>query len=459
MTHNIGEFLFGRAPENSLPERVNQAIKRQQGDSEQLIGWVQLLVVTIFGTLYAIAPKTAMNAGFHPVPWALGLYFLFTFTRLVLSYRIHLPAPVLTLSVIADISLLMVLIWSFHIQYMQPASFYLKAPTMMYVFIFISLRALRFDPRYILLAGATAATGWLVLVFYVLWSEGGHSMITRNYVTYLTSNSILIGAEIDKIISIVMVSGVLAIAVLRAQRSFKRAVSDEIAARDLSRFVSREVAERITHADQQIRPGDGEAVNATVMFTDIEGFSTISETLSPTELAQMLNDYFTATSAVIEKFGGVITQFQGDAMLITFNAVKPDPHHAKNAIRTALEIQHLCETTTFCHGARLKTRCGINSGEIVVGAIGSENRLTFTVHGDTVNIAARLEPLNKQFGTYILVSDTTLAHGTEGQTDARWTQRGDVTVRGRSQPTAIFSTDYRNHRDIFSPQIAEGNIA
>ncbi|PKR55086.1 adenylate/guanylate cyclase domain-containing protein [Thalassospira marina] len=445
MKNNIAEFLFGRAPESSLPERVNNAIRDQQRESEQLIGWVQLLLVTIFGTLYAVSPKTAMSDGFHPVPWALSLYFLVTFARLALSYRIHLPSWVLTLSVIADISLLMVLIWSFHIQYMQPASFYLKAPTMMYVYIFISLRALRFDPRYILLAGASAALGWLVLVFYVLWSEGGHSMITRDYVTYLTSNSILIGAEIDKIISIAMVSGVLAIAVLRAQRSFKRAVSEEIAVRDLSRFVSREVADRITHADQQIRPGDGEAVNATIMFTDIEGFSTISENLRPAELAHMLNEYFAATSAVIEKFGGVITQFQGDAMLITFNALKPDANHAESAVKTAIEIQRLCETFTFCHGGKLKTRCGINTGDIIVGAIGSENRLTFTVHGDTVNIAARLEPLNKQYGTYILASEVTVASCQELSDNGNWTRRGEVTVRGRTQPTPIFSTDYQTY--------------
>ncbi|WP_114089755.1 adenylate/guanylate cyclase domain-containing protein [Thalassospira profundimaris] len=442
MKNNISEFLFGRTPENSLPERVNTAITAQQSKSEQLIGWVQLILVTIFATLYALAPKTAMSDGFHPVPWALGLYFIITFTRLVLSYRINLPAWVLTLSVIADISLLMVLIWSFHIQYMQPASFYLKAPTMMYVFIFISLRALRFDPRYILLAGASAAFGWLALVFYVLWSEGGHSMITRDYVTYLTSNSILIGAEIDKIISIVMVSGVLAIAVLRAQRSFRRAVSEEIAVRDLSRFVSREVADRITHADQQIRPGDGEAVHATIMFTDIEGFSTISEKLRPAELARMLNEYFAATSAIIEKFGGVITQFQGDAMLITFNALKPDANHAESAVKTALEIQKLCETRNFCHGSKLKTRCGINTGDIIVGAIGSENRLTFTVHGDTVNIAARLEPLNKQYGTYILASEATVTHCKDHSFAAIWTRQGDVTVRGRTRPTPIFSTSH-----------------
>lgn len=439
MKSTLCAFLFGKEANAHLPERVQEAIADQQHDSEKLISWVQLLLVTIFASLYALSPTTSMSEDIRPVPWALGLYFLFTFIRLVFSYRSGLNHLFLTLSVIADMGLLMVLIWSFHIQYMQPASFYLKAPTMMYVFIFISLRSLRFDPRYILIAGGAAATGWLILAGYVIWSEGGFSMITRDYVTYMTSNAILIGAEIDKIIAIVMVSAVLAVAVLRAKRSFIRAVTDEIAAKDLSRFVSPEIADRITHSEQQIRPGDGEAVNATVMFTDVEGFSTISERLSPKELATMLNEYFAEMSAVIDRFGGVITQFEGDAMLITFNAVTPDPDHALNAVRTALAIQEIGATRVYCHGAHLKTRCGINTGDIVIGAIGSENRLTFTVHGDNVNIAARLEQLNKEYGSYILATeDTVRACGSDPSLPS-WTERGEVTVRGRETPTRLWS--------------------
>jgi adenylate cyclase len=439
MKSTLSAFLFGKNANSHLPERVQSAIEKQQYESEKLIGWVQLLLVTIFATLYAISPKTAMSDGFHPVPWALGLYYLFTLKRLALTYRGKLSTWFLTLSVVADIGLLMVLIWSFHIQYMQPASFYLKAPTVMYVFIFIALRSLRFDPRYILIAGGTAAAGWVILTGYVIWSEGGKSMITRDYVTYLTSNSILIGAEVDKIIAIVLVTAVLTVAVMRAKRSFIRAITDEIAARDLSRFVSPEIANRITHAEQQIRPGDGEAVNATVMFTDIEGFSSIAEKLAPKELATMLNEYFTETNAVISHFGGVITQFEGDAMLITFNAVTPDTDHALNAVRTALAIQELANRRIYSHGGQLKTRCGINSGEIVLGAVGSESRLTFTVHGDNVNIASRLETLNKQFDTYILATeDTVRACGNHDDIPA-WKPCGDVTVRGRENPTRIFS--------------------
>jgi len=106
-------------------------------------------------------------------------------------------------------------------------------------------------------------------------------MITRDYVTYLTSNAILIGAEVDKILAIALVTGVLAVAISRAQRTLNHAVLDSMAAADLSKFVSQEVAKRITTSDQAIQPGDSEPKVATVMFADMEGFSTISEKLFP----------------------------------------------------------------------------------------------------------------------------------------------------------------------------------
>ena len=338
------------------------------------------------------------------------------------------------ISVVMDMGLLMTLIWSFHIQYEQPPSFYLKAPTMLYVFIFIALRSLRFDPRYIVMAGATAASGWLFLMLYVIYANPEDPMITRNYVVYLTSNSVLIGAEVDKILSIALVTLVLAVAVLRGQRLLRQAVADSVAAKDLSRFVSREIADRITSADRAIQPGDGESKVATVLFTDIEGFSTIAEKLTPQELVRTLNDYFGAVSEVIDRHGGVITQFQGDAMLIAFNTVTPDPDHAANAIRTALGIQEV--RRTFGDGVSLKTRCGINTGTLTAGAIGTRDRLTFTVHGDEVNIAARLEQLNKQYRTYVLVSEQTKNAAGDG-----WDFRpiGEVTVRGRSRPTAVYT--------------------
>jgi len=436
MWEKLSVFIFGERVQSHLPERVRESIAQQQRESEKLISWVQLLLVVTFGILYALAPSSAPKAGFQPVPWVLSAYFIFTMVRLIGAHRGQLPNWLLMASVVMDMVLLMILIWSFHIQYMQPAAFYLKAPTMIYVFIFIALRALRFEPRFIILSGAAAGVGWLILVFYVIWSVPGDLMITRNYVTYLTSNAILIGAEVDKILSIVLVTVVLAVAIVRAQRVLYRAVLETTAAEDLSRFVSAEVADRITSADQAIQPGDGESKVATVLFTDIEGFSTISEKLSPQELAQMLNEYFGAMSDVIAKHGGVITQFAGDLMLVTFNAVSQDEDHAANALRTAIGIQEVVNSRAFGKGATLKTRCGINSGDIMIGAIGAKDRLVFTVHGDSVNIAARLEQLNKEYGIYILAGENTVAACGDEFT---FEQMGEVTVRGRQAKTKIYT--------------------
>jgi len=429
-------FIFGEPVGDRLPARVRERIARQQLQSEKLISWVQMALVVLFASLWAVAPKTAMNPDFNLVPFALGFYFLFTLARLIAAYRGSLTKPFLMISVVIDVGLLMLLIWSFHIQYMQPASFYLKAPTLMYVFIFIALRALRFEPGYIVLAGASAAVGWITLMLYVVHAEAGNPMITRNYVEYMTSNAILIGAEIDKIVSILLVTAVLAIAVLRAQRSLYRAIIDSTAAQDLTRFVSKEVAERITQADRAIQPGDGESKVATIVFTDIEGFSTASENMAPKELARTINDYFQAAGEVIARHGGVVLLFEGDAMLITFNAVTPQDDHAAQALDCALELERLCRQRTFGGGVRLLTRCGVNTGAIVVGAVGTDERLTFTVHGDNVNIAARLEQLNKQYGTYVMCTEETVA-ACGGVYACSFT--GEIPVKGRSQPVKVYS--------------------
>lgn len=436
MLERFINFLFGEPVRSDIPARVQQEIAIRQTESERLISWVQFVLIVLFGVLWLLSQQVNMSATeFQVVPMALAAYFAFTVTRLLLSYRMSLPHWLLTLSVFMDVALLMLMIWSFHIQYEQPASFYLKSPTIMYVFIFIALRALRFEPRYIMIAGMSSIVGWLVLVGWVIYSEPNNPMITRDYIAYMTSNSILIGAEIDKMVSIFLVTAVLCIAVIRSRRAFFRAAIEQSAAEDLSRFVSKEVAERITSADRQIQAGDGESRVASIIFTDIEGFSSVSENMTAQELAKTLNDYFGAMGDVIDQFGGVITLFEGDLMLITFNAVQDDPDHAQNAIRTAIAIEEVARTRTF-NGVMLKTRCGVNTGEITVGAVGAQDRLVFTVHGDNVNIAARLEQLNKEYGTYIMMGEATyLAVETDYPCDLIC----ETQVKGRAQAVKVYA--------------------
>lgn len=424
----------------ALPERLKVAIQDQQERSEILISVIQLLVVGIFGFLYMISPKTfSSDVTFAPVPWVLSAYLLFSLVRFTLSVKRCLPDWMLYLSAVADIILLMGLIWSFHVQYQQPPSFYLKAPTLLYVFIFIAIRALHFDPRFVIATGLSAALGWVIMMLYVLFSDPADMMITRDYVVYLTSNSVLIGAEFDKIISILIVTGVLALALHRARKLLFDSVIEGSAARDLSRFVPKQIAQQVIRSEEGATTGKGEVNETTIMFTDIEGFTSISETLGPEQLIEALNEYFALISKPIDECGGVISQFQGDAVLATFNVPKPDENHASNAVKAALGIQQVLEGKLFGNGVPFNTRIGINSGPVVGGLVGSGDRVGYTVHGDNVNLTARLEQLNKDYGTRIIISEQTRVLIEPDEYEFR--ALGDVSVRGRQQPVRIYTLD------------------
>ncbi len=169
------------------------------------------------------------------------------------------------------------------------------------------------------------------------------------------------------------------------------------------KFVPERIAEQILAGQGHIEP-----VNrvATIVFTDIEGFSAIVEDIDPQHCADMLNEYFPTVIEEVNKYGGVISQFHGDAMMITFNLPVADSSHADNAVRTALSIHAVTAEKTFA-GISLKTRIGICTGEVFAGNIGSGDRLHYTIHGDAVNIAARLEQLNKQHNTSTLLAQST----------------------------------------------------
>ncbi len=433
MWKRIVSFALGEGPKGTPPERVRWLIVEQQVKSEILIGWVGFALVLFFLVLYTVSPKTSAGTSFLPVPWVLGAFLGVTALRLALAYRRWLNPVLLIAGVCLDIALLLGLIWSFHLQYQQPAPFYLKVPTLLYVFIFIALRALRFEPMYVIAAGLSAAAGWVLMLAYA--ANSGEMVVTRDYVRYMTSNSVLIGAEIDKVIAILAVTGVLALALARSRRTLYRAVLDSVLAKDLSRFVAPEVAERIG-SEHGFQPGEGEVREASVLFTDIEGFSTVSEQVSPERLVMLLNEYFEALSGVVDRYGGAITQFHGDGMLIAFNTVRDDPQHAAHAVRTAAEIREMTSERLFGGAVRMRTRCGVNTGRIVAGAVGSAERLLYTVHGDEVNIAARLEQLNKTYGTYLLASESAV-HAAGPEFSFKLVD--EVALRGRAGSTRVYT--------------------
>jgi len=160
----------------------------------------------------------------------------------------------------------------------------------------------------------------------------------------------------------------------------------------------------------------GEILNVTVLFSDIRNFTTISEQLSPREVVEMLNNYYTRVCEPILANGGMIDKFIGDAVMAIFGAPVPQPGHAWQAVRAAVEMVGIArEFREWMHIRfpdktlpRFHIGIGIHSGEAVIGNIGSARRMGYTAIGDTVNIASRLESLSKELGWTIVASAETL---------------------------------------------------
>lgn len=413
MTGTGATVLATNGTPPALPQRVIEAIDRLQDRSERAISLVQLAIVAVLGTLWLIAPRpTDIGMDYDLVPWGLGLYLVFTLLRLAASCYFRLPPWFLALSVVVDIALLMTLIWSFHLTYGQPPAFYLKAPTLLYVFIFIALRALRFESRYVLLAGTMAVAGWAVLVTAAIAADADGSAMTRNFSRYMTDSAILLGAEFDKILTITIVTLVLAVAVARSRRMLVQAVTEGTAKDDLSRFFDSGVARRITGAEVAIEAGQGDLRDATVVFMDIRGFTRMASTMSPGSLMQLLSEYQRLVVPALQAAGGTIDKFLGDGIMATFGATSPSRTHAADALNGVMAAFAAIDTWNAARLASgetpLAVGAGVATGRLVFGAVGDGDRLEYTVIGEAVNVAAKLEKHTKVEGAPAIATAETV---------------------------------------------------
>ena len=182
----------------------------------------------------------------------------------------------------------------------------------------------------------------------------------------------------------------------------------------------------------------GEMRNVTVYFSDIADFSAIAEKLPPAELVTAMNEYLSAMTDMIEAHGGFVDKYFGDAIVAVFGAPLDDPHHATNAVRAALRCAAslgMLDRVNAAFGGAVRQRIGLNSGEALVGNIGSQRRFNYTVMGDVVNLASRLEGSNKLYGTTVIAAEATVA--LTGAVFV-WRELDAIRVKGRRQAVRIF---------------------
>ncbi len=206
--------------------------------------------------------------------------------------------------------------------------------------------------------------------------------------------------------------------------------------RALGEMVDREVASRIVDQDETLA---GRRREATVFFTDVRNYTTLCEGRTPEAVVGVLNELFAAAGKAIARHQGSIVDFVGDAVLAVFGAHKDDPDHAAHAVAAALEVQKQLDSLNAAWQKRgvprLAIGVGIHTGEVLAGIVGSGERKKFGVTGDAVNTGARVEGLNKEFGTSILITRETLER-LSGQFRVRGL--GEVKVKGREKPVEVF---------------------
>jgi len=224
-----------------------------------------------------------------------------------------------------------------------------------------------------------------------------------------------------------------------------------IGIRSFSLFVPKELVRRIIGSGMFDRNAASRQT-VTALFTDVQDFTTLSERRQPEEVVEMLSDYLDLMTSVVEQNGGTVLQFVGDGIYALWNAPLPDAHHAAHACRCALDMQAALSAFNAARASEgqpeLITRIGIHTGPALVGNIGAQDRLQYTAMGDTINVASRLEGLNKAYGTGILASRQTR----DACNDAFvFEPHGAAQVKGRDETVEIFEPRPILRDDMTSP--------
>ena len=231
------------------------------------------------------------------------------------------------------------------------------------------------------------------------------------------------------------------LAALSATIGFRFVVADKdrrLLQKSFALYLAPHVINRMLSSNKLPELG-GETRDVTVFFSDIEGFSLIAEKMSPDSLMELMNEYLSAMTDVIEGHGGYVDKYIGDSIVAVFGAPADDPDHAANASRAALDccarLAELNASSALFQECKLAQRIGINSGEALVGNFGSRRRFNYSVMSDAVNLASRLEGANKFYGTTVIASETTVALAGEA---FAWRELDAIRVKGRTQALKIY---------------------
>lgn len=325
-----------------------------------------------------------------------------------------------------------------------PQAIIFRAPFFPFYFVALGASTFSFSPGLVLWAGISGAAGWLGAFFYSIhdmtvtyeWSDIGRYPDTAHFVRYFFDPHFVgTAARIQESLALVLVALLIAIVMWRARTALRRQIHGEqerqLITTIFGQYVPPVIAAQLISDQGSLEPMEAEA---TILFADMANFTHLTETLGAKGVVDVLNSYFDTLTRIISEHNGIITQFQGDAILATFNVPVEDRQHARRAVEAARAILTTVASQHFA-GQQIKARIGICTGQVIAGSIGGGGRQNYTVHGPTVNTAARLEGMNKDYQTQVLIAETTAVRCP----DTHFIEVDTTQVRGGKAPLRIFT--------------------
>src|ERR671912_254858 len=327
-----------------------------------------------------------------------------------------------------------------------PVQTRLRGQEFLYVLLLLAEAALTYSPRRVLWTGVSILVIWSMGVFTIYSlpetlrfnDAAAEGALTSAAVLDLSFKPAFVGltAWYTQLVATSLFTLLITLAVWRSRLTLLNQVEAEIVRADLARYVSPDVAEALTRRGGT-RFGDPTTRTVTVLFADIVGFTKLSETLSPERTFALLRSFQERSSAIVFRHGGTLDKYLGDGFMATFGSVGLQPDAPARALACAFELQQEIERWSRKRSARganpLRLSIGIHCGPVTVGNLGGRERVEFTVVGDVVNVASRLEEITRAVGGSIIASEDCIqAAGGSGWL-TRFQSSRQVQLRGRQQ--------------------------
>ncbi len=278
-------------------------------------------------------------------------------------------------------------------------------------------------------------TFWIISKYSIIVSLAFTLMLTCAHIIFY---NMFLANNIEISLFTPIVTGIIVIAFGYTYRYVIEGQNKEKIKNVMGKYISKDIMQNVMQNIDQVKVG-GIKSEVTILFADIRDFTSISENLSAEEVTGILNEYFSAVEPIIRKYDGVLNKFMGDAIMAIFGEPVKNKKHAMNAVKCAHEILKkvkVLQKKWLEEGKpKITIGIGINTGEAFVGNIGSEERLEYTVIGDTVNLASRIESHNKIYKTQFLISENTYKHITS---IADVIKISDVKIRGKAKKIDIY---------------------